>query len=464
VISSPVTVLSPQWRKTLARGILLAKTRLDPKSRPGGSKAKKMAGGKKTNGATSKPRASGPTNTNARATKGAKRRAYASLISKKQAVAMTDEQVRAFWNPMLFKSPPPLRTSFGNYTPVNLVERWSQTYSAQTESFMWIPWLPSDLCALQWTLPSGLPVHRRWNIYDDSPPTSVRPLRFCFTVETLTPSAQVGGEIKVYSIDQGIVADYTLGPYEASGSGSGFTNPYWAKTLIESNPDTECFSGHALTKEHVFVSAPASYPGYNQYYDFMSLQPGTDGDPVQSGDMWREIVNPSEGVPYPFGLTNPTGVVRTGTSSTGSLGDVPPLRGFLVQISPGANAQTYRFSVYRQDGARYPVSTLGHTFSQSTKKMSASGEDRVLEMTRTISSRPAMGVRTDVLSRLGNFAHRVQDSLEAANQVGAQISDIYQTGRTIADRAQRFFAPIMRGARAIGDLPGMRGVPLALEI
>jgi len=91
-------------------------------------------------------------------------------------------------------------------------------------------------------------------------------------------------------------------------------------------------------------------------------------------------------------------------------------------VPPSGLSQSLRFSIHRQDGARYAVNTLGHTFARSPAKMTADAEDVILNMTRQIANNPSMAIKTSVLNQLGSFADTVSGILAGTAGVATLAS------------------------------------------
>jgi len=105
------------------------------------------------------------------------------------------------------------------------------------------------------------------------------------------------------------------------------------------------------------------------------------------------------------------------------------LRGFLFEIVPPAASQTIRFSIHRQDGARYAVNTLGHSFARPAAKMGASAEDIILNMTKQIANNPSLGIKSGVMQELANFADGVSSVLAGTAGTAALASMLAKAGQ-----------------------------------
>lgn len=390
------------------------------------------------NNAKAKPKAKAQVRQQpASAPKGAKRRATRALTGK-SSEGLSEEEIRSFWDARLHKLPPAIRTTFGNFTTINLVERFVTTVPADVARFIWIPWTRSGLCALRWDdngiTPTSLIHQHYYNLYALDPPTSIRPLRMTVSIENVGQLINSGGDVSILSVDQAIRTDFGTSPSGATTS--TWITPSWASGLLDAAPDAVVLPIATLTDEHRFISAPASYPGYNDYYPYLQNINTIDNTGLTGEDIYNLSQNPTPVVNYPGAL-----VMSTGEADNASLGSVPPLRGFLIMIRPGGqHAQTLRVQVNRQDGARYAVNTLGHSFAHCPEKMGAKAEDAMLSFTRAISHNPSVGMKSNVMDRLGSFANNVAGAL-AGHAADATLN-------ALAGLAKPLFSPSVSGGQA----------------
>lgn len=325
--------------------------------------------------------------------------------------------------------PPPLRTSFGNFTTVNSVERITLTGSTSQNTYLWIPWTASPIAALSLTGASGSnPVQYLYNTLAQSPPLMIRPLRSSWSIECVSQALNTAGSIRVYSYDNSILTQFSLST-TATGVCSLTSNADLTfAPLINSAPETEEFPSFGLTSaEHEFVSVPSSYPAYNSYYSFIPLSNTTDVSAVVSSDILN-LVSGEVIAPAPFPIAVGTPPINGGFNGSAGLGGLPPMRGFLVEL-PVVNpvAQTYRICFHRQDGARYPVNTLGATFATNPPKMGAAAEDVFLDLAKVVSQSPSVPQKVDRVSAFTNFANQFNSGLVTAvgvvNAVGSFVNN-----------------------------------------
>lgn len=348
------------------------------------------------------------------------------------------EDLFAFWSPAIQRMPPPLRTSFGNFTTLNSVHRFTLTTTATQAQYVWVDWVPTSLAAL-WmgagSASGGFFQQHHYGTLASSNPTSIRPLRLGIRLENITQFTNVAGSVRVFSLDNPILAA-TRTDTVSGGPAILVSSPDNVfGTLIDNAPDTEEYPGAHFTSEQEFVSVPASYPAYNEYYTYVPFTNSTQsGALLQSGDLGSLVT----GTPTPY-VANTT--YNAGTYSSAGLGGLPPLRGFLFEFPPAATAQTYRITIRRQDGARYAVNTLGATFAASHDKMSAGAEDCFINWAKQISPKPARCVPAGQVSAHASNGIGLQSSLaKLGNAVfdgvaTAAMGMAGQYGSTMATRA-----------------------------
>lgn len=329
---------------------------------------------------------------------GAKKRATVALMGKKFSEAMTPEQMFAFWSART-KVAPPLRTSFGNFTLLNSVDRSTIDTSTTLDRIVWIPWTASPLAKLyaeDGGASTGFDQTTYSTLVGTSSPQYIRPLRMSFQLENITAMLNVAGSVRVYSLDNPIVLSGVCGATTVVPV--NFVNPFTIlKPLINDAPDTIEITGHDLTTEREYVCPPCSYPAYNSYYEFNDMNVPTDNVRLTSGD-WQSLIAGTD-------VTYVPTVSRTSGAETGALGGLPPVRGFLLLLPPTPVANSYRLTVRRQDGCRYPVNSLGAAFARVHPKAEAKGEDTLIKCITSVTNAPAQSFPSQVVSALGNVVN-----------------------------------------------------------
>lgn len=376
----------------------------------------------------------------ARSRKGAKKRAM-RVVRKGPVKDAALEDLFAFWSPAIQRLPPPLRTSFGNFTTLNSVARFTITTLTTQAQYIWIDWCPTSLAALYFTNGSSAggsvnAVH--YGTLVSSAPTSIRPLRMGFRLENITQFTNVAGSVRVYSLDNPILTGWAAGATSTTPAGFTSTPDSALGALIDSAPDTEEFPAAHFTTEQEFVSVPSSYPSYNEYYPYSAFAgTTTTGAALQSIDLGTLIAG--QLTTYTAGAA-----FVSGTYGSAGLGGLPPVRGFLLEFPPAATAQTYRLTVRRQDGARYPVNTLGATFAGTTEKMSASSEDCFLHWAKLVTPKPARSVPAPVVSDHATTGMSMQSVLAGA--ASAFLGGAVEAGTGYSRKAGMSFAERAFGA------------------
>lgn len=335
--------------------------------------------------------------------------------------SMSLEDIYAFWSARLNRIPPPLRTSFGNYTVMNLVDRITFTSLVGSSQYFWIPWTATTLSCLYFTSGSSAvnPIQQRlFKNYISNPPLSIRPLRMSFTLENLTQSTNVAGTVRVLSFDNPLEMAITTGATGTTQVTAVSTPDSTLGALIEDSLETQEPSGIVLEKMHEWVSVPASYPLYNDYYNFVPFGDTTDGANLKSADAWglitatNDIFEPS--------VTLLTGKDLAGTQA-GGLGMTPPMRNFILQIPAAATPQTYRLTVHRQDGARFAINSVGASFAHAPMKMSSAAEDHFLNMAKHITVTPSRGLKTEHVDKHAASGHHITEMLGHLGSVAGEV-------------------------------------------
>jgi hypothetical protein len=360
-----------------------------------------------------------------RAPPGAKKRATVALIGNKATAAMTDAQLYAFWSAATMKIPPPLRTSFGNYTVCNVVERYTFTTATALNSYLFIPWSNSQLAALFTNGTSNSYLQLLYEAYTNNAPQVIRPLRMSFSLENLTTEVNTGGQVRVYSFDNAIQWLYTTGavplsvangPYSGGtyAAPTGDSDNVWGN-LVSSAPETEEVTVSSLSEEREWVSVPSSYPLYNAYQDFIPLTNTTDATFLNSLDAF----NLFNGYSTPSDSYTAASLLSTSDGGSTGVGGIPPMRGFILMIPPTPIAQSIRISLHRQDGCRFPVNSIAHSFSHTPQKMSAQGEDKLLGLVAKVSALPGRSMLRSAVAAATTAATMFQDGLELSGALSA---------------------------------------------
>lgn len=341
--------------------------------------------------------------------------------------APTRQQAFRFWSAALNQQPPALRTALGNFACINSVARFTVSTDTTRNTYVWVPWTPSSVAAITMTGEStAAPGKQKYLLLDNSPPQAIRPLRMSVTLQCTTQLTSIAGSVRVLSYENPMSVRLTTGATAGVACTSQFDNDVLG--LINDSPDTHELTENSLSAPLHFVSVPANYPGYNSYYDFVTL---TDrASSYLTGNDAVQLSYADDQYPYPF-----IGSATQTTSQAkceGGLGALPCMRGFIFLFPATTTVQTLRFACHRQDGCRYPVNTLGHAFSRTHATTDAGGEDALHNMARTVGAAPAAPVpHEDVAAepapglarRVGRW---VRNHLPSAGEVLGVGQAIYQ--------------------------------------
>lgn len=318
---------------------------------------------------------------------GARRRA--SIVLPKAVREIANMNPRAFWS-CYNTVPPPLKTSFGNYSTLNLVKRQIIATSTTQDVIVMVPNLSQSCIAGFRFTDTGANTPVLQNVYGPLTsgfPQAIRPLRMSVELKNLTTAVNVAGTVLSLSYDNALDVDMVYNAAPLAGLNISAASVSSLKSLVESAPETRTYTGTELLMGHTFVSCPAAWPEYNHYYDF--LAPAFSGDNTQmaSIDMFN-ISEGQEGVTYPGAVT---AQVNKG------FGDVPGMRGFLLVFKATPNAQSYEITFRRQDGARYPANTLGHMFHRPARGGDERSEIQMINSARAVTQDPSAGFPTQAL-------------------------------------------------------------------
>lgn len=341
---------------------------------------------------------------------GARKRA--NIVLQKPSRLSAIEDPRAFWSCHNTLAPQ-LKTSFGNYSTLNLVKRQVITTSTTQDTLLLVPNLSQSCIAAFRFTDTGAATPLIQHVYGPLTsgfPQSIRPLRMSLELKNLTTAVNVAGTVMCLSYDNALDVDAVYNVNALAGANLSAASVSSLKLLVEGAPETSTYTGAELLSGHSFVSCPSAWPEYNHYYDFIA--PAFTGDNTQMASL--DLFNISEGQEggvYPGAVT---ALVNRG------FGDVPGMRGFLLVFKATPNAQTYEITFRRQDGARYPANSLGHMFHRPARAGDDKSEQKLLDYSRVISANPSVGVPTDSLSVKGSVGAGLRSGLHSALQTLAQ--------------------------------------------
>lgn len=346
-----------------------------------------MAGGKKARAQAAVTRAS-KKGTQPGRKAGARSRVAASL-------ELSEATSKAFWDAALHRDPPALRTSFGNYTVANVATRFTLTASSSLDLLLVVPWTSSPLAAFAFTAGTspvgGICGQYLFNAYTSSTPVAMRPLRMSMQLKCTSSATTASGSVRVVSLDTNAIMQWFTGALRTDSVTLPAGTKDSLRNLVNNSPDTVETSAMSLLEGHTYVSCPASYTAYNHYTDFVDFA-NVSTENLASGDLFDLAVRPRTSTEY---------LASTTIVDENWLGDVPPMRWFIVMIPAQTTATTYRVQINRQDGCRYPANSLGACFSHESQGSSEDHESRLLRTIATISRKPSIPVPSSALANVG---------------------------------------------------------------
>lgn len=318
--------------------------------------------------------------------------------------------ITAFWDASLHKVAPPLRTTFGNFATLNLVERFTVSTSITSEKLVWLPWTASPLSALIFpvvdaTISTGtyqqlFKVLAQSTNMGSSLPKAVRPLRSSFRLTSLTKNINTASAAHVLSYDNAIAtkATFTVGPQGDAFWPGDFVASL--RDLVMDSPETKVYPLTKFTEPHTFVSVPCSWPDYNSYHNFAAFRHNiNDGSNLACGDLWT-LTNREDSAAntvYADAVAYPTLTAATTYQITAGFGEVPAMRGHLVFIPATPEVQLLEFEVFRQLGCRFSANTIGHSFHHTPAPSGPSTETNLLSSIQSVSSNASAAFKSVAL-------------------------------------------------------------------
>lgn len=386
------------------------------------------------------PRPTGPTRK-----KGARARATTALLHRELALSLTSGEntaarMRAYWDPALHDTAPALRTSFGNFTTLNSLTRVRFSTSTTADRWFMLRWDANDIMALSWDCVLGSAssaVTKHMNTYLSSAfPIALRPLRMGVRVMNVTAQLNRGGLVYCASLDNGLVLD-------AQSVASAIAPVYWDLNsmtslygVVENGLDSMELSSDDTGKGVSIVSTPASYPVYNHYNDFtFATSPGgTNLTPVELNTCVYGLPTPTV---FPYTPAAPA------DAPDGSIGAVPAMRTMLFLFKATTVPNDYLLELRRQDGVRYPVNSLGHSFSLTHEPC---GADVETSMMRSIQHIAGVNGGGFTLSSVADRFSQIGGAISGAASAIAGARGIVSTAAAYAARARGALSLLSKGA------------------
>lgn len=321
--------------------------------------------------------------------------------------------IHSFWDASQHRIPVPLRTTFGNFATINVVDRFTFKTSANSDTIIWLPWTASPLAALEFTVDQTLNSTLLQHLFKplafsntESAPRAVRPMRQSFRISNLTKTITTGSGVFVLSYDNALQTQWGLAA--AANGAATLQGPSTAalRDMILDAPETKFYPTLHFNEPQTFVSVPSSWPSYNNYHPFNPFRTNSvDLTSLSSGDLYSLIAREDT----PFSLSTDSVAYPVGGSTQNALagfGDAPPMRGHLIFVPANNDQQIMEFEVYRQIGARFAANALGHTFHHTPVGASNKSDDDLLKSVQYISSNASSCIKSiasDAASAFGGL-------------------------------------------------------------
>lgn len=284
-----------------------------------------------------------------------RRSVRSSAKANLDTLSMRPDVGRAYWNASSHKIAPALSTTFGNFTTVNSVTRFTFTASANQYTQFQFCHNRSALRAFALYRPdlTSAPTYVGWqqhqlNSNTNTIPLDIRPLRMTVKIRNTTQNLNIAGSIRVVILPQSLATTF--------GGASAPTVATWSAfwDLVQDSPHSKVYSGKELQKSHTMVMPPSSYLAYNAYEEFLPLSASSDNaNPIALADFQALIGTP--GVTPVFPVT-PT--------AFWPFAQVPSMNIMLLNMEPNPLAQTFDIEVYCQDAVRYPANSLAASMAK----------------------------------------------------------------------------------------------------
>lgn len=269
------------------------------------------------------------------------------------AAPMSALRACAYWDALINTVPPSLTTTFGSYTCVNSVVRFTYTTAPNTPTQFMFVWNPTaNRTFLYEGLLTTTTSARSWAQQQlfagvNTSPLDIRPLRMSIRACNTTAAVYRGGSVTSALVPQSILQTWSNANTLSAAS--------WASQwgLAQNSPYSKRLSSTELSRSQAFIMPPSSYMAYNQYLDFIPTV--TDnGAALSLADFYGLIF---------YDNTISIGLYPV-TPKGGFVGSIPTNNILIINIEPNTLAQTYDFVVSCQDAVRYPANSLPASMAQ----------------------------------------------------------------------------------------------------
>jgi len=171
----------------------------------------------------------------------------------------------------------------------------------------------------------------------------------------------------------------------AAGGNPGFASGVALPSALSDGLDTFEMPLMDLFEPVEFVSVPASYTAFNQYYEFVTFSNSSDNTNCVASDIYNLFSQVAS-----TGSTYPYSAFTVAAPPSNWLAGIPPMRTLVFCIPANPNSCDLRFEFHRQDGVRFNPNTLGAAFNHTPMKMTSSGEDKMLNSMSVKSLTPTV--------------------------------------------------------------------------
>jgi len=262
------------------------------------------------------------------------------------AISASPLHACAYWDAIGSRVPPHLPTTFGNFTCVNSITRFSFTTLPNQYTQFVIGYYPCGGRIYAWSaanLTSTSNGFATWQQQQLNPsntvPLDIRPLRMSLRLRNVTQNLNLAGAVTAVQVPQSLALTFSA----ANTLNAATVSSLW--NLCASSPMSNTLTGKSLVKPHTMVCAPSSYIAYNTYSDWNAIT--TDSGTGLNLADWQLLFSQPGITPiFPY------------TPINGLFGTVPAMYNTLLNFEPNALAQTFEFEMFCQDGIRYPANSM----------------------------------------------------------------------------------------------------------
>lgn len=355
-----------------------------------------------------------------------------SMVMLQRGLQIDAAVHHGFWNAFVHRSPIALRTSFGNYSIVNTVDRFQIT-AVTYDQLLWLPWSPTAVSAFMMEYDPVSPATANilatvtsaltGNSYGpgNNVPLSLRPMRFSCRITSTTKNVNATGGLYIASIDAPLQLTSLFTAVSTDASAFNSATLQMLTQIATDGLDSKFHTAVSLQDTKLFNSVPAHWMAYNTYHKFVPFRTRCAAEPT--GSLPRDHMKISNGDMYAFAAgdrtvssTNADAASYPSTAPSSSLIDLfgtPPMRGFIIYIpaaagSPGTSilneSQTYTIEVAKQFGARYSTGSLGHSFHRQEPHSTTQQENAILKSVGEMTSHVTHGIADKAMERVRSAA------------------------------------------------------------